>query len=67
MTATYAYAINKNIPETEIPLSVEETTSKIVLDELNSGVYSIFGGYSIKYNGCSVATITSDPYSYVKH
>ena len=65
--ATYAYAINKNIPETEIPLSVEETTSKIVLDELNSGVYSIFGGYSIKYNGCSVATITSDPYSYVKH
>ena len=64
--ATFAYAINQSTPGSEIPLTVAATTNIIGISELNSGYYDIYAGYSINYNSCSVATITSDPYPYVK-
>ncbi len=64
--ATFAYAINQSTPGSEIPLTIAATTNIIGINELDSGYYDIYAGYSINYNSCSVATITSDPYPYAK-
>ncbi len=44
-----------------------DDTHTLDLDELASGTYNIYAGYSIIYNNNYVATITSDPFQFVKH
>ena len=43
------------------------TIATITFDaSMASGTYNVYGGYSVSYNGM-VATVTSDPFTYVKH